>query len=283
MKIRLAVFFISSCVVGGLIFFQFIQYSDKRLHVYFCDVGQGDGILMRTPLGLDILVDAGPNDKILDCLSKYMPLWDREIELAFATHPDADHIGGYRYILKGYRIKQFNIPKKDSKTGIFKSLMRQLKDDHIPVRYLVYGDKYITPDGIVLETFWPTQEFVSQNMASDSTNSFSLVQLISYGKFTMLLTGDIEKERLHTIFPNGLSVDIFKLPHHGSKTGADDSTFQLVKSKLDILSVGLRNRYNHPSPVILKLLKTYSVPFFRTDEKGDIEIVTAGETFFVRD
>jgi competence protein ComEC len=282
MKIRLTVFFVSSCVVIGLICFQLIQYGDKRFHIYFCDVGQGDGILMRTPEGLDILVDAGPDEKIVDCLSRYMPLWDRTIELAFATHPDADHIGGYRYILKGYHIAQFNIPKKDSSTGVFKSIMQMIKHNQVPVRYLAYGDRYITPEGIVIETFWPTREYISHSAKEDSTNSFSLVQLVSYGNFKMLLTGDIEKERLNTIFSKGLSVDIFKLPHHGSRTGADDSTFKLVKSKLNILSVGFHNRYNHPSPIVLKLLETYSIPFLRTDEKGDIKIITSGNTFFIK-
>jgi len=55
---KLALFF-----VFGLVF-AFWQWPDGRLHLVFCDVGQGDAILI-TKGTTQVLVDGGPNDKVL--------------------------------------------------------------------------------------------------------------------------------------------------------------------------------------------------------------------------
>ena len=91
---------ISALALVFLFFYQTGQLSDKVLKVVFCDVGQGDAIYIRTPGSIDILIDGGPDKKVLNCLSENMPLVDREIELVFATHPDADHISGLVNVLK---------------------------------------------------------------------------------------------------------------------------------------------------------------------------------------
>src|SRR3990170_3837678 len=80
------------------------QSSDKVLAVVFCDVGQGDAIYIRTPGQVDILIDGGPDKKVLKCLSENMPVWDREIELVFATHPDADHITGLVNVIHEFSV-----------------------------------------------------------------------------------------------------------------------------------------------------------------------------------
>lgn len=276
-KIILFIIFLALIFLAGFFVFQLILYSDQKLHVVFCDVGQGDAIFIRTPKGSDILIDAGPGNKVLGCLERHMPFWDRDIELAFATHPDADHITGFQYVLKSYTVKSFNTSQKSHDTKVFAEINRLISEKHVPFKFLFDGDIYKTADGIMLKTFWPTQEYVKANSISDDTNSFSLVQVLSYGDFRGLFTGDIEKEILNSIFQNGLSVDVFKLPHHGSKTGVDEKTFQLIHAKLGILSVGLHNRYGHPSPVVLNLLRQFNLPYKSTSKVGDIEIVSDGK------
>ncbi|MEK7168882.1 MAG: MBL fold metallo-hydrolase, partial [Patescibacteria group bacterium] len=66
---------------------------DNKLHIIACDVGQGDAILLQKNT-TQILIDGGPNQKVLDCLGKHMPFWDRTVEVVFLTHPDIDHYGG---------------------------------------------------------------------------------------------------------------------------------------------------------------------------------------------
>ena len=54
--------------------------QDKNLHLIACDVGQGDAILAVYG-NTQILTDGGPGNAVLSCLEKYMPFWDREIEV----------------------------------------------------------------------------------------------------------------------------------------------------------------------------------------------------------
>lgn len=274
MRIRLLIFLLLGVFLLGFLGYQYIRFHDGRLHVVFCNVGQGDGIFIRTPNGSDILIDAGPNDSIISCLSKYMPLWDRDIELAFATHPDADHIGGFQYVFKSYKVNQFNTVEKTRNTKVFEEIALLIREKKIPLRYVYTGDTYKTADKVIIKQYWPSREY-SKNKSEDA-NSFSLVQIVSYGTFDLLLTGDIDKERLDKLFPRGLKIEVFKLSHHGSKTGTDEKTLELIQTKLAIISAGFKNRYNHPHPSVLALLNKYNIPIKRTDISSDIELVSDG-------
>lgn len=271
MKKILIPILLSFTVLSFLFFYQSKELSDARLHIIFCDVGQGDGILIRTPTGVDIVIDGGPaNGKMVACLTKYLPFWDREIEVMFATHPDADHIGGLLDVIQSYRVISFNTVSVKSKTLIYKALKNGIKKRNIPYREITIGDKFTFSDGVELETYWPDREF-----EAESTNEYSLVQVLKYKDFEVLLTGDITYQILNTLLiPD--SFEIFKLPHHGSKTGIDDGTLKKIKSNLAVISVGKSNRYHHPHPSILGFLSKYHLDYVRTDTRGSIEIVTDG-------
>lgn len=259
---------------------QYSQYFDGKLHIVFCDVGQGDAIFIRTPKGADIVVDGGPNDKVLGCLSNHMPFWDRDIELIFATHPDADHITGLESVLKNYTVKSFNTSKKSKGTKVFARIQSLIEAKKIPFRYVYSGDKFSLSDNVLIETFWPSHEHVESDTGGKlDANSFSLVQTINFGQFKALLTGDIEYQILDTLFNQGLEIDIFKLPHHGSKTGVDEMTFELIKPGLSIISAGKNNRYHHPHPSVLEFLKKYNLSYKNTISDGEIEIVSDGTRF----
>lgn len=118
---------ISSAVLIGLFFYQTIEFSDKKLHLVFCDIGQGDAIYIRTPDGDDILIDGGPNEKVLDCLASNMPIWDRKIEAIYLTHPDADHLTGLISVVNNYEVDYFGTSDAPKSTGVFKELNNALE------------------------------------------------------------------------------------------------------------------------------------------------------------
>lgn len=87
---------------------------DGRTKIVFCDVGQGDAAYIRIKNQFDILIDAGPDRSVLDCLGKYMPFYDRKIELIITSHPQKDHIGGLLYVLDRYQVGEiFLTPLSD--------------------------------------------------------------------------------------------------------------------------------------------------------------------------
>lgn len=276
-KSIIIVFSLSLVFLFGLFIFQSASFSDGKLHIVFCDVGQGDAIFIRTPKGSDILIDGGPDDKVLSCLTRHMPFWDREIELVFATHPDADHITGLVSVLKSYKVLSFNTSKKSHGTKVYFLIQELIKKEKIPERFVYLGDEFKLSDGVLIHLLWPSREYVDLDTEGRlDTNSFSLVQNVKFGNFNALLTGDIEFEILDKIAESGLKSNILKLSHHGSKTGTDEKTLELIKPALSIISAGKNNRYHHPSLEVLSLLKKYNIEYKSTVDSGDIEIVTDG-------
>src|SRR3954469_3029923 len=86
--------------------------DEGLLELYVIDVGQGDGILMRTPDDLWHVIDAGvTNEKQMTKKGaanfirwKFQDDLRRpgvDIENAILTHPDADHYGGFVDLLAG--------------------------------------------------------------------------------------------------------------------------------------------------------------------------------------
>jgi competence protein ComEC len=126
-------------------------------------------------------------------------------------------------------------------------------------------------DGVVLETIWPPP---GSNHAT--TNEASLVQVIKFGDFTALLTGDSTYQILETLVYNE-PFDVLKLAHHGSKTGTSDLFLEKVRAGLAVVSAGKNNQYHHPHPSVLNALKKARLRYERTDEVGSIRIVTDGK------
>lgn len=273
MRKYLIVILASALVLLFSYVYQTESVSDRHMHIIFCDVGQGDGIYIRTIGKVDIVIDGGQkNGKMAECLARHMPFYDKKIELMFATHPDADHIGGLVEVLKSYQVDEFasSTDKNLNNTRIFESLKAEVAKQKIPFKTIVAGDRYTLSDGTVLTTFWPQPRF-----ESTETNEYSLVQVLKYKEFAALITGDITYQILNTLdLPS--SYQVFKIPHHGSKTGIDEATLQKIKTYFVPISLGANNRYHHPHPSVLALLQKYKIPYKRTDQVGSIEVITDG-------
>ncbi len=96
----------SLILVLSVVWLAVITFPDNNLHIIACDVGQGDAMLL-TYKNFQVLIDGGPNSKVLPCLSGHMPFWDRQIEVVILTHPEADHFIGLIDVFKNYKIKYF--------------------------------------------------------------------------------------------------------------------------------------------------------------------------------
>ncbi|MEK7551758.1 MAG: MBL fold metallo-hydrolase [Patescibacteria group bacterium] len=281
MKKHITYLLISLFFLLGIFLFQDFSTDDKNLHLVYCDVGQGDAIYIKTPNGKDVLVDGGPNDKVLDCLTKHMPFWDRTIDLMVATHPDADHITGLVSVLERYTVLHFVTSNTLKETGIYKRLVEAIKNEGLKPRYVYQNDKIDFGDGVVSNIYWPRESAFTEFNNIAKVNELSVVQLVSFGDFQALLTGDAGfsvQDRLLGLISD---VDVLMLPHHGSKTGVSESFISTLKPSLSVISVGSKNRYGHPTTFILSLLAKYKIKTLRTDKVGEIEVVSNGETFWL--
>lgn len=286
--ITVTLFFLSV----SILIYQNITYNDKKLHVIFCDVGQGDAIFIRTPDGADILVDAGPDDKVLSCLGKHMPFWDRELELVILTHPHSDHFIGLFSVLKTYKVKSFATEDLKNKTLGFGELMRMIKNQAIPIRFVFAGDRFVLKDRVILEVVGPTQEFLRETSREgtigESGEFASVEAIVSFGKFSALLTGDSQVSELGEILLRQLAdqddipLSILQVPHHGSKTGLTAKILDFLNPKLAVISVAAKNKYGHPAASTLEILKDKDIKILRTDEDGEVEVISDGKNFQIR-
>lgn len=279
MKKALLVIIFAAFSLFGIVLYSANSTNDNKLHLIICNVGQGDGILIRTPDGEDILIDGGPDNKILDCLSRNMPFWDKTIEAVFLTHPHADHLTGLIYVMDSYEIKDFYTEEVESKSQIYLALRKKIKEKNIVFHDIKTGDRLSEPSGVVLETLWPEMSALTNYDATDANldlNGFSLIEVLKYKNFKALLTGDAGVLTEDKIAQTAGKITVLKVPHHGSKTGMSDNFLSEISPDLAVISVGLKNRYHHPSIVSLELLKNHNIRMLRTDRNGEVDITTDG-------
>jgi len=289
-KLRVG-YFITGISTGLILLFTFLwTLPDGKLHLVFCDVGQGDGAYIRFPDGRDMVVDGGPNDKIIECLSKHMPFWDRKIDMVLMTHPQKDHMQGLISVFERYTVDYFVRSDIDNSTEGYKKLEDVVRLRRIPVRFMTEG-KEITVGSTRLDMLWPSeeqiakaQEFKRSHLADSQgeilqgkeivlgatvgdLNDYSLVFRLRYGTFDVVFTGDADQHVENQYVGKKLSddtIEVLKVPHHGSKTGMTDAFIEWVKPALAVISVG-KNSYGHPSDKALTQLAAVNAKVLRTD------------------
>jgi competence protein ComEC len=255
---------IFSLLICGYIFF--INFLDGRTRIVFCDVGQGDAAYIRIKNKIDVLIDAGPDQKVLSCLGKHMPFWDRKIELVFISHNQKDHFGGVDYILDRYKIGTIYLVN-DINTSLpsFKRLKEKIISKKVRIEEELSGTtiKFLNDRLVII---WPVK-----NLISNDDNDFSSVLLFEENSFRILFTGDASPLTLGRLSHRSLGkIDILKIPHHGSKNGLTKNFLDLADPKIAVISVGKNNSYGHPHREVLDMLKAKNIKIRRTDEEGNI-------------
>lgn len=273
--------------LSGIFLYQYFSFNDGKLHVIFCNVGQGDGVLIRDPEGRYFMVDGGPDEKILACMERHMPFWRRDIAIGFVTHPHSDHFVGYISALKRYAFGYFVTEPLVNNTAVFKSFISSVKKKNVQLRMGKLGDSYKVRSGVSFRLVGPSESFLVETspggVIGESEGFANLVILLEYGDFEVLFTGDSQVLGLldASEYMEERRIDILHVPHHGSRTGLSEAIVRDLRPSVAVVSVG-KNTYGHPSREILSLLKKNKVPYFRTDQYGDVEIVSDGEKFWVK-
>ncbi len=258
----------------GIGFFFFQAYNDEP-KIIFCDVGQGDGAYIRLKHNVDILIDAGPDRAILNCLGKFMPFYDRTIELAFLSHPQKDHYGGFVDISSHYKINTFVMSLRSSDSIEFQRFSSLINSKHIPIKELFAGDE-VEIGTSRFEFISPAQELVQTAQSRHlDPNVASQIILFQSNNLQVLFTGDLnfksQQTNLNRVGSKGIKLIILKVPHHGSKNGLSEKLLQELKPNIAVISVGKNNSYGHPHKEVLDLLSRYGIQIKRTDKEGNIE------------
>lgn len=242
--------------------------------VHFIDVGQGDCTLIQCG-GYNVLIDAGENNKGDEVLLKLTQLGVKKLDYIIGTHAHSDHIGGLDTVINS--IKTDNIILSDlpddlvPTTVTYTDLLEAIVNNDVnliaaePEFEITLGDGKIT-------LLAPLKEY-------NDLNDYSIVTRFDFGETSFLITGDAEKGAESDILKSGadVSATVLKVGHHGSETSTSYEFLQKVKPKYAVIEVGVKNKYDHPSPETLSRLMDIGAKIFRTDLNGNITAVSDGK------
>ena len=254
------------------------ENQNKCAMIYFADVGQGDGIFIKTMDDVNMVVDGGSTDNrdlgeytIVPVL-KYHGM--SQVDYWFVSHGDTDHISGLMYILEqkrlsGIEIENVVVGRESVCNEHIKEMIALCEKQSINVIYMSKGDCFIGSNWS-MSCLAPAKP--KETKLNNETNALSMVLLYEYEDSTVLLTGDIDKEGIEKM-PLTKKVNILKIPHHGSRSSFSDKIYKVNSGEVAIISCGKDNSYGHPHREIIETLIKYGIDTYRTDISGGVKII----------
>jgi len=251
------------------------------LEITALDVGQGDSLLVVSPDGHTLLVDAGGPVGQAELASSNSARWDvgeevvapylwsrrlRHLDAVLLTHAHSDHMGGMPAILRDFHPRELWVSVDPGNSADYRSLLALAAGLGIRVRHFHAGDAFAW-GGVQATVLAPEAAYANPYTP---VNDDSLVVRLDFGKSSALLEGDAERRSEDTMLANNrvAPVTLLKVGHHGSKTSTNPEFLSAAAPKEAVISSGRRNTFGHPRPEILQRLEEAHVKTFRTDRQG---------------
>ncbi len=281
-------------IASAAVLLSTLRLPDGKLTIVMLDVGQGDGIVVRTPRGHTLLIDSGgrlergPNvggASPAEVIGERVVLGYlrregvREVALLVNTHPHGDHVGGCAPIVRALRVDAIADSGQPYAGRAFVDCLRAAHERGVPVRIARAGMRWASDDGVTLDVLAPSDPPIANGR--DDVNENSVVLRLTYvhdGRdFRALFTGDAGKASEARLIASGadLRADVLKTGHHGSRFASIPAFVARVRPALALISVGRHNTFGHPAQATLATLRATGARVYRTDGCGAV-IVTAG-------
>lgn len=289
--------------------FLLLPLPHRGLDVTFLDVGQGDGICIRADSSV-ILVDGGSSDEKNLGKNRLVPFIKssgiRRIDSVIVSHGDSDHISGLVWLFQEEEdigIRQLILPKAGQADEAYQTLIEQADRRGCRVIWMERGDR-IEIGKLRIQCLYPQGEDEGaenrrnlEKMAEKALadrNEQSLVLRVEYGKFAMLLTGDMSEAGEAALLEcentgsaenasevsgeNGLEgIFLLKSAHHGSRFSNSEEWLDAVNPQITVISYGKDNRYGHPHEETIERLRERKIKVIGTGQDGSVFFHTDGE------
>lgn len=251
-----------------------LSSESPGLEVVVMDVGQGDGIFLRTPGNKNILIDAGP-DAGRGVLPFLRVRKIDHIDVMLVTHPHSDHMGGAVAVMEYCPVREVLDSGKNHPTPPYRDMLATIRKKGIAYRQPRAGDALAWDPALNVKVLHPDRPDY------DNVNDNSIVVRVVYDKISFLFTGDAEKAAEKTIlsrFGGELKSDVLKVGHHGSLTSSQPAFLRAVQPRYALISCGYKNSFWHPRPQTLENLEGIGARVLRTDLDGFLIFKTDGQS-----
>jgi competence protein ComEC len=238
--------------------------------VVSCDVGQGDALVLATnEADRAVVVDTGPDPGAVDrCLRT---LGIKRIPLVVLTHLHADHVGGLPAVLTGRAVGAVAVGPLREPSWAWREVTKQAAQHAVRVVEPKAGERFAWP-GLEVEVMGPRRPSAVGD-TSTTVNDYSLVLKAHTTAGRVLLTGDVELAGQAALLgERDLRAEVLKVPHHGSRYSLP-AFHKAVRPRVALVSVGVGNRYGHPSPHVINELRAGGALVLRTDKDGDLAVL----------
>jgi len=247
----------------------------RGIRITMMDVGQGDGICLETNTGHSYLVDGGSSK--VKHLAKYRLIpflkyhGKNHLDAVILTHADQDHISGIEELLAlEYPIDRIILPDSPQTDVEFSEILKQADMQGVPVIRLSQNQR-IQDGELRLTCLNPVLERIPS-----TSNAGSLVLMLEYGAFQMLLTGDVESEGedhvISYLKEHPMDFDVLKVAHHGSDHSTSEQLLSVIKPEYALISVGKKNTYGHPGKRLMKRLIDARCQIYETRNQGAVRL-----------
>ena len=248
----------------------------RNLVVSFIDVGYGDSILIESPSGKTMLIDAGYESKGDNVEEYLLGRGISALDIAMVTHPHPDHFGGMERILNNFEVYQY-IDNGQTGNGYASAVLDIVEEQGIPYKRVKSGDI------IFLDSLLQIQVLNPQSTLFGDTNDDSLALKLVYNQDSFLLMADAMSKAENKMISSqtNLNTDILKVGHHGDKDGTSSTFLSYVTPERSIISVGT-NDSGLPSSTLLSRLSAIGSSIYRTDKVDNVVITSNGLQYTVK-
>ena len=262
------------------------RVESGKLEITAIDVGQGDALLIVSPEGRTMLLDAGGSfgpargefDFGEDVVSPY--LWARgfeRLDVVALSHAHGDHIGGLARVIENFHPRELWVGI-NPEIAALEHLYAICAANGVSVRRHVAGDQ-LDWAGTHIRVLSPPPDWQPKGKPM---NDDSLTFVISFGKSRALLAGDLERKMEKYIAAESPAADLLKVAHHGSATSTTLELLAAVRPRFAVISVGSHNSFGHPRMAVLEHLAEYHVLTYRTDFLGAVTFLLDGKNVEAR-
>jgi competence protein ComEC len=265
---RLALACVVLVVVGLVVTASSPGWPPRGWLLVACDVGQGDGLVLSAGAAGAVVVDAGPDPRLMDrCLRR---LRVHAIAVVVLSHFHADHVEGLPGVLHGRRVGEIVVSPYGEPAAERDRVLAWASAAHVPVRVVTVRER-VTVGPLAWRVLWPRRVIEGEGSAP---NNASIVMLVDTEGVRLLLCGDVEPPAQRALLSTWAAgpVDVLKVAHHGSAYQAPE-LLAAVRPRVAVISVGAQNDYGHPARRTLRALARIGAVVRRTDRDGTVAVV----------